>query len=275
MLFRALPVAPGCNKVSENEKTSGNRYNLESWTPPSGGAMEHLSLLSVLVMSWRNGHFGDNRYMCHVQGLEGARRPSDFFHGELFFLSRTRVVGDKYKLKRKKGIHAEDRRFATADTSPESEINSSRMVEEGQMRIIIVAVFIVAVLACTASPWTPVFQPSTAHASGKNVLNIKNSSQQDVVVRVFRTSTHKRVTDIKVPAQKTKGRHVLDGRYYIVVKSIPKSEKESSSRATYAKGDPFQIRPPAGKYSRTTITLQGVANGNYRTVVASERDFEN
>jgi hypothetical protein len=28
MLFRTLPVAPGCNKVSENEKTSGNRYNL-------------------------------------------------------------------------------------------------------------------------------------------------------------------------------------------------------------------------------------------------------
>jgi hypothetical protein len=26
MLIRALPVAPGCNKVSENEKTSGNRY---------------------------------------------------------------------------------------------------------------------------------------------------------------------------------------------------------------------------------------------------------
>jgi hypothetical protein len=26
MLFRTLPVAPDCNKVSENEKTSGNRY---------------------------------------------------------------------------------------------------------------------------------------------------------------------------------------------------------------------------------------------------------
>jgi hypothetical protein len=26
MLFRTLPVAPGCNKVSENEKISGNRY---------------------------------------------------------------------------------------------------------------------------------------------------------------------------------------------------------------------------------------------------------
>jgi hypothetical protein len=26
MLFRTLPVVPGCNKVSENEKTSGNRY---------------------------------------------------------------------------------------------------------------------------------------------------------------------------------------------------------------------------------------------------------
>jgi hypothetical protein len=28
MLFRTLPVAPGCNNVSENEKTSGNRYCL-------------------------------------------------------------------------------------------------------------------------------------------------------------------------------------------------------------------------------------------------------
>jgi hypothetical protein len=26
MLFRTLPVAPGCNNVSENEKPSGNRY---------------------------------------------------------------------------------------------------------------------------------------------------------------------------------------------------------------------------------------------------------
>jgi hypothetical protein len=30
MLFRTLPVAPGCNKVSENEKTSGNRYSTGS-----------------------------------------------------------------------------------------------------------------------------------------------------------------------------------------------------------------------------------------------------
>jgi hypothetical protein len=29
MLFRTLPVAPGCNNVSENEKTSGNRYSSE------------------------------------------------------------------------------------------------------------------------------------------------------------------------------------------------------------------------------------------------------
>jgi hypothetical protein len=28
MLFRILPGAPGCNKVSENEKTSGNRHIL-------------------------------------------------------------------------------------------------------------------------------------------------------------------------------------------------------------------------------------------------------
>jgi hypothetical protein len=27
MLFRTLPVATGCNKVSENEKISGNRYS--------------------------------------------------------------------------------------------------------------------------------------------------------------------------------------------------------------------------------------------------------
>jgi hypothetical protein len=27
MLFRTLPVAPGCNKVSGNEKTSGDRSN--------------------------------------------------------------------------------------------------------------------------------------------------------------------------------------------------------------------------------------------------------
>jgi hypothetical protein len=27
MLFRTLPVAPGCNKVPEKEKTSGNHYN--------------------------------------------------------------------------------------------------------------------------------------------------------------------------------------------------------------------------------------------------------
>jgi hypothetical protein len=155
-----------------------------------------------------------------------------------------------------------------------SEINSGRIVEEKQMRIVIIGGLVVALLACTASPWTPVVRPSVAYAAGKNVLNIKNSSQQDVVVRVFRSSTDKRVTDIKVPARKTKGRHVADGRYYIVVKSIPKTETDSSSRATYAKGDSFQIRPPAGKYSRTTITLQGIVGGNYRTVVASERDFE-
>jgi len=27
MLFRTLPVAPGCNKAPEKEKTSGNHYN--------------------------------------------------------------------------------------------------------------------------------------------------------------------------------------------------------------------------------------------------------
>jgi hypothetical protein len=32
MLFRTLPVAPGCNKVSENEKTSGNPSIREVFT---------------------------------------------------------------------------------------------------------------------------------------------------------------------------------------------------------------------------------------------------
>jgi hypothetical protein len=29
MLFRTLAVAPGCTNISENEKTSGNRYEIE------------------------------------------------------------------------------------------------------------------------------------------------------------------------------------------------------------------------------------------------------
>jgi hypothetical protein len=33
MLFRTLSVAPGCNKVSENEKTSGNRYKHKQHGP--------------------------------------------------------------------------------------------------------------------------------------------------------------------------------------------------------------------------------------------------
>jgi hypothetical protein len=51
MLFRALPVAPDCNNVSENEEISGNRYK-SFWGGVRGGCFcknilpEHSSFLS-------------------------------------------------------------------------------------------------------------------------------------------------------------------------------------------------------------------------------------
>jgi hypothetical protein len=42
MLFRTLPIAPGSNKVSENEKTSGNRYKWQD-------ALKHKKSLSAMI----------------------------------------------------------------------------------------------------------------------------------------------------------------------------------------------------------------------------------
>ena len=56
MLFRTLPVAPGCNKVSENEKTSGNRYS--RLVRPTGELMKRSRrLISARSRRGKSLHF--------------------------------------------------------------------------------------------------------------------------------------------------------------------------------------------------------------------------
>ena len=60
MLFRTLPVEPGCNKVSENERTSGNRYSSDLY---------HFAIV-CMRQAYRLGggsvHFMANRYQARL-----------------------------------------------------------------------------------------------------------------------------------------------------------------------------------------------------------------
>jgi len=150
-----------------------------------------------------------------------------------------------------------------------------RLLGEGVMGRVTGSVFAVLFLCmCTTIPWYLPFGPSPAEAGGKNTLNLDNKSGEDAIVRVFDEESSRRIAEARVPTGRKHGTSVPDGRYYIVVKYIPQPKQDGKASPTYAKGDPFTIRPPAGKRSVVTITLHKVVNGNYSTVPTDEKAFE-
>jgi len=134
--------------------------------------------------------------------------------------------------------------------------------------------FIAVMIVCGGYSFLPSFQTSSALAQGKNTLNFDNKSGQDVVVRVFQQKTDKRIAEVKVSDGQTRGTSIADGDYYIVSRYPSQTGKNGKASYTFSKGDPFTIRPPAGKRSQVTITLHGVIHGNYRAAPTDEKAFE-
>ncbi len=106
-------------------------------------------------------------------------------------------------------------------------------------------------------------------AQHSNILQFKNETGDDAVVRVFSSNTNSRVAEVRVPNGKTRGTRIRRGGYYIVVKY-----PAPNGTARYGKGDPFRINPPSGQWSRATITLHSVFNGNYQIGGGSREEFE-
>ncbi len=120
----------------------------------------------------------------------------------------------------------------------------------------------------------PLCDVSTAQAQGKNILNFANKSGEDVVVRVFHQNSHKRITEVRVQNGLTHGTNIADGDYYIVSKYVSKTGKDDKGTIRFSKGDPFSIKPPAGRRSNVTITLHGVVDGNYGAVPSDTTEFD-
>jgi hypothetical protein len=114
----------------------------------------------------------------------------------------------------------------------------------------------------------------SAEAAGPNTLRFDNKSGSDAVVRVFDEASGKRVAEVKIPDGRMQGTSISAGRYYIVAKYAPMKGENKKAGVTYAKGDPFDMKPPPGKILTTTITLHRVVNGNYSSVPTTENEFE-
>jgi hypothetical protein len=86
MLFRTLPVAPGCNKVPEKEKTSGNRYrceiaSLEYLSIPDRGKSGRIALGCLIREIWLTSRQRDHltNPICRRSLLPGSASPLSLY----------------------------------------------------------------------------------------------------------------------------------------------------------------------------------------------------
>jgi len=105
--------------------------------------------------------------------------------------------------------------------------------------------------------------PLTLIASERNSLTFQNKSGEDALVKLVGPS--RRV--VEVQNQKNRTVHIAGGSYEVYVRY------GNGSYYRYVKGEPFQIKKSAYSYTKATLTLHGVINGNYRTDHCSASEF--
>jgi hypothetical protein len=102
-----------------------------------------------------------------------------------------------------------------------------------------------------------------AGAEGKSSLTLINQSGDNALVKL--TGPSRKTVEISNGSSRTV--NIAGGQYTIYVRY------GTPGRYRYTKGESFQIDETSITYTRASLTLHGVANGNYRTEGSSESEF--
>jgi hypothetical protein len=129
--------------------------------------------------------------------------------------------------------------------------------EETMKRVLVICIGIIVSVGFLALPHV--------HAwSERNSLTFINRSGDPALVKLVGPSRH--VVDI--PNGKDHAVTIRGGQYELFVRY------GEAPRYRYAKGESFAIEEEApGSYTKASLTLHGVVNGNYRTEGSSENEF--
>lgn len=121
---------------------------------------------------------------------------------------------------------------------------------------LITCIEIVAVLLCLNGG-------QLANAEEKNSLTLINHSGDNALVKLTGPSRK----TVQIPNGTSKTVNIDSGQYMIYVRY------GKLDRYRYTKGESFQIEETSFSYTRATLTLHGVVNGNYHTEGSSEYEF--
>ena len=105
--------------------------------------------------------------------------------------------------------------------------------------------------------------PVVCLASERNSLTLINHSGSNALVKLVGPS--RRTVDIPNGSSKTV--NIAGGNYKIYVRY------GMTGHYRFTRGEAFSIDETAFSYTRASLTLHGVANGNYRTEGSSENEF--
>lgn len=102
-----------------------------------------------------------------------------------------------------------------------------------------------------------------ANAEEKNSLTLINHSGDNALVKLTGPSRK----TVEIPNGTSKTVNIAGGQYMIYVRY------GAPGRYRFTKGESFQIQETSFSYTSATLTLHGVANGNYQTAGSSESEF--
>ena len=103
----------------------------------------------------------------------------------------------------------------------------------------------------------------SANAEGRNSLTLINYSGDNALVKLTGPSRK----TVEIPNGTSKTMNIAGGQYTIYVRY------GTLGRYRYTKGESFQIEETPLSYTSASLTLHGVANGNYHTAGSSENEF--
>jgi hypothetical protein len=97
-------------------------------------------------------------------------------------------------------------------------------------------------------------------------ITFKNGSDQIALVKLVGPTRR----TVPVPTNESRGESgIAPGRYHLVVRY-----GDMEKNYTYMKGDAFDVEESGNEYSKISITLYTVANGNLGSHPARKEEFE-
>jgi|GEM_PF-2765183 len=127
-------------------------------------------------------------------------------------------------------------------------------------------IFKIAILPIVIALLTFFFPAFLTAQEHPNTITFDNQAGEYALVKLVGPT----LTSIEVPNGEKRTVHAAKGEYYILTRygKDPKKYK-------FSKGETFEVTQSKTEYSKTTITLYPVIDGNYSTTPISKEDFDN